>query len=57
MRWRLDGRPDGRWTLAGPATLRVPDVEAGPHRLEVWFDTDRFGPDGDRNVRLTRLEG
>lgn len=42
-----------RWAPATP--LDLPGLSAGPHTLQVTFDTDEDGPGGDRNVYVDRL--
>ena len=55
---RLDANPPVAWVLAGAGEIVLPGpVEAGPHRIELRFETDRVGPGGDRNVRIEALSG
>jgi len=42
-----------RWVPTTP--LDLPGLSAGPHTLQVTFDTDAEGPGGDRNVYVDRL--
>ena len=42
-----------RWVPTGP--LDLPSLAAGPHTLQVTFDTDEEGPGGDRNVFVDAL--
>lgn len=55
VRVRLDAEPESRWTVEGKATLALPGVAPGPHRIQLWFDTDKLGPGGDRGIRIAGL--
>jgi hypothetical protein len=58
VRFVLDAAPPVTVPLAGATAVRVAEhVDPGPHRVAVVFEDDRFGPGGDRNVRLTALRG
>jgi hypothetical protein len=55
VRVRLDADPERRVSLDGPTEIVVGTVAPGPHRVQLWFDSDRVGPLGDRQVHLTGL--
>lgn len=55
---RVDTSPERSWILSGPGRIELPGpFEAGPHRVELRFAGDRFGPGGDRNVYIEALVG
>ncbi len=55
----LDGKPLGRVELASstsaPHDLKA-QLPAGQHELTIGFVNDLYGPEGDRNLWLSRLE-
>lgn len=54
---KLDEGNVRRVEVGEPLWLDLGPVEAGVHYIQISFLNDRFGPTGDRNVVLSRIEG